>query len=438
MGASAVRTWWRSLPRVRFGSGERGASAPSPVVTYYLVVIPALVLTAFGLVMGFSASAVTNIAKGENPYVAFLRPLAIIVIALLVAAVLQMLPERAWWSVARWVLLAALIFQCLVMTPLGATEGGNTNWVHIPGIPVLVQPSEFLKLALALFLGRALTRPGARVRDWKQMLVTAGIPVVLSLGAVMLGQDLGTAIVMAACAFGAAWVAGLPGKWFAGMGLAAVPVVVYLVFANPTRLARVKQVIPGLGTPPSTSAPTQTDHALWALGSGGWTGLGPGASREKWNYLPAAHTDFILAIIGEELGLLGTCTVLACLGLLVWGMVRVCQNHSSAFARVTTGGIAAWIASQGIINVMSVTGLGPVIGVPLPLVSYGGSSLLFTAAAVGMVASFARGEAGMRMLGRPDESSAGRDPRRAPRRRAARRGPTTAHHVTPPTSEVHP
>lgn len=432
-----MREWWRNLPRVRFGSGERGATGPSPVVTYYLIIIPALILTVFGLLMGFSASAVTNIAKGEDPYLAFLRPLAIIVVALLVAAGAQMVPERIWWNVSLGALVVALVFQALVRTPLGATEGGNTNWVHIPGVPVLIQPSEFLKLALALFLGRVLTRPGARTKDWRQMGVTAGLPVVISLGAVMLGHDLGTAIVVAVCAFGALWVAGLPGRWFAGMGLAAVPVVVFLVFENPTRLARVKQVIPGLGVAPSTSAPTQTDHALWALGSGGWTGLGPGASREKWNYLPAAHTDFILAIIGEELGLLGTCTVLACLGLLVWGMVRVCQNHTSAYARVVSGGVAAWIAAQGAINIMSVTGLGPVIGVPLPLVSYGGSSLLFTASAVGVIASFARGQAGMRMFGRPDEASAGRDPRRDPRRRGARHTPRTDRHITPPTSEVH-
>lgn len=438
MGASVVKQWWRGVPQVRFGSGEDSPSDPSPVVTYYLIIVPAVVLVVFGLLMGFSASAVTNIAKGANPYLAFLRPLGIIVMGVILAAIAQMVPERLWWWISGWVLLAGLAFQALVLTPLGATEGGNTNWVHIPGVPVLIQPSEFLKLTLALFLGRTLTRRTAEIRNWRQMLVTVGAPVLVCLLFVMFGHDLGTAIVMAACALGAMWVAGLPGKWFAVMGFTALPILVYLVFQNPTRLARVLQVIPGMGTPTSTSEPTQTDHALWALGAGGWTGLGPGASREKWNYLPAAHTDFILAIIGEELGLLGTCAVLLCLGLLVWGMVRVCQNHSSPYARVVTGAIACWIGVQGLINVMSVTGLGPVIGVPLPLVSYGGSSLLFTALAVGVVASFARSDAGMRMWGRPDESSAGRDPRRTPRRRSAHHAPRTTRHITRPTSEVHP
>lgn len=144
------------------------------------------------------------------------------------------------------------------------------------------------------------------------------------------------------------------------------------------------------------------------------TGLGPGASREKWNYLQAAHTDFIFAIVGEEFGLLGALAVLVCLGLLVWGMIRVARESTDLFVIIASSGVATWIGVQTIINVLSVTGMGPVIGVPLPLVSYGGSSFLFTITAVAVVASFARARAGMWMIGRPDEASAGRDPRVAP------------------------
>lgn len=408
------------LPRIEFGR-PHPAGAASPVVTYYLVVIPALVLCGFGLLMSFSASAVTNIAAGDSPYEAFLRPLIIIVGSLLVAAVLLKVPEGIWSRTAPAVFVVALIVQALVVTPLGATEGGNRNWIHlVPGFPLL-QPSEFLKLALALFLGAALARPGARLRDWRQMAVTVGLPILAALGAVMLGQDLGTALVVFAAAVGALWVAGLPGSWFAALGGASIPVLVFFVLQNPTRLQRILNVLPGHGPERSTSAPEQIDHALWALGSGGLLGLGPGASREKWQYLQAAHTDFVLAIIGEEFGLLGTLSVLTCLGLLVWGMVRVCQGHPSAFARVVAGAVAAWIGVQALLNIMSVTGIGPVIGVPLPLVSYGGSSFLFTAGAVGVVASFARAQAGLRMWGASDEAPTGRDPRRAPRRRRASR-----------------
>ncbi len=404
------------LPRLEFGRAHP-SSAASPVATYYLILIPALVLCGFGLLMAFSASTVTNIAAGVSPYVAFLRPLAIIVGSLGVAAGVQFVPERIWSRAAPWIFAAALFIQCLVVTPLGATEGGNRNWIHLPGISTLLQPSEFLKVALAMLLGASLARPGARLRDWRQMAVTAGLPVLVAFAAVMLGHDLGTALVVLACALGALWVAGLPGTWFAALGGASLPVLVFFVVQNPTRLQRVLDVLPGHGPTRSTSAPEQIDHALWALGSGGLLGLGPGASREKWQYLQAAHTDFVLAIVGEEFGLLGTLTVLTCLALLVWGMVRVCQQHPSGFARVTSGGVAAWVGAQALLNILSVTGLGPVIGVPLPMVSYGGSSFLFTAFAVSLIASFARANAGMRMWGSPDEASAGRDPRCLPHRR---------------------
>lgn len=418
------------LPRVEFGSGRSTPSAPSPVVTYYLIIGPALVLSVFGLLMGFSASAVTNIAAGDNPYVAFLRPLGIIAVSLVVAAALHLVPERWLRRSAKVVFPAALVFQVLVLSPLGASEGGNRNWIHVPGLPTLLQPSEFLKLALVLFLAWTLTHPGTDVGNKRQVAVVAGIPAFVALADVMAGQDLGTALVIVAGVAGTLWVAGVPGKWFAVGTLAALPVVGFLIARNPTRLRRILAVLPGHSPARDLSAPEQIDHALWALGSGGLWGLGPGASREKWEYLQAAHTDFILAIIGEEFGLLGTCIVLTCLGLMVWGMVRVCQHSASRFAQVVAGGTASWIAVQGLLNIMSVTALGPVVGVPLPLVSYGGSSFLFTACSVAIVASFARQDAGMRMWGRPDEASAGRDPRRAPRRRPV--APPSGHRAPAP------
>lgn len=420
-----MTSWWAGVrarvPRIEF---ERGpAHAPSAVTTYYLIVVPALLLAAIGLLMGFSASAVTTITAGRSPYVEFLKPAGIIVFSLLVASAVQLVPEGRWYRTCGVIFVVALFVQSLVLTPLGLEVGGNRNWLVVPGIPVQLQPSEFVKLALVLALARVVTRRGARIGDLGQMAATAGALMALAIGFVMLGQDMGTAIIVAAAGFGVLLVAGVPGKWFAWLGIAAVPVLAFLVVKNPTRLARVLAILPG-GSQSTTnlSAPTQIDHALWALGSGGLTGLGPGASREKWNYLQAANTDFVFAIIGEEFGLLGTLTVIVCLGLLVWGMARVAQNHATAFGRAVGGGVATWIAVQGLINVASVTGMGPVIGVPLPLVSYGGSSFLFTATAVAVVASLARSDAGMRLIGQPDEASAGRDPRRAPRRRRARPG----------------
>ena len=405
-----------TLPRIRFGSGQERHE--DPVMTYYLVVLPAIVLSVFGLFMGFSAQTVTSIAQGENPYTAYARPLLIIVVSLLIAMVVQLVPQRWFVFIAPVMFVGALGFQTLVLSPLGRSEGGNANWVKLG--PIMAQPSEFLKLALIVFLALMVSKSASKRCDLRTMAVAVGLPILIALGAVMLGRDMGTAMVVAVGALGAMWVAGLPKRWFGGLVMVAVPTLVLLVLSNPTRIRRILAILPGTSKGPDESAPEQIDHSLWALGSGGLTGLGPGASREKWNYLQAAHTDFIFAIVGEEFGLFGTLAVLVCLGLLVWGMIRVARGTSDLFVVAVSSGVASWIGVQTIINVLSVTGLGPVIGVPLPLVSYGGSSFLFTITAVAVVASFARARAGMRMIGRPDEASAGRDPRVAPRRRAAR------------------
>ena len=382
-----------TLPRIRFGSGRQRED--SPVATYYLVVIPALLLSVFGLVMGFSAQTVTAIAQGENPYAAYSRPLLIILFSLLIATFVQLVPQRWFVRLAPFIFGAALVFQGLVLSPLGRSEGGNANWVKIG--PVMAQPSELLKLALVVFLAFMVSKSASKRSDIKTMGVAVGLPLVVALGAVMLGRDMGTAMVVAMGALGAAWVAGLPKRWFGGLLMVAIPTLVLLVLSNPTRIRRILAVLPGTSKGPDESAPEQIDHSLWALGSGGLTG-----------------------IVGEEFGLLGTLAVLVCLGLLVWGMIRVARESTDLFVIITSSGVATWIGVQTIINVLSVTGMGPVIGVPLPLVSYGGSSFLFTITAVAVVASFARARAGMWMIGRPDEASAGRDPRVAPRRRAAR------------------
>ena len=362
-------------------------------MTYYLVIVPALLLSVFGLIMGFSAQTVTAIAQGENPYTAYARPLVIILVSLVIATIVLLVPQRWLMHLAPVMFVGALGFQSLVLSPLGRSEGGNANWVKVG--PIMAQPSEFLKLALIVFLGFMVSKSASKRGDWKAMSLAVG-------------------------ALGAMWVAGLPKRWFGGLVMLAVPTMVLLVLSNPTRIRRILAILPGTSKGPDESAPEQIDHSLWALGSGGLTGLGPGASREKWNYLQAAHTDFIFAIVGEEFGLLGALGVLVCLGLLIWGMFRVARESSDLFVTIVSSGVASWIGIQTVINVLSVTRLGPVIGVPLPLVSYGGSSFLFTITAIAVVASFARARAGIWMIGRPDEASAGRDPRLAPRRRAAR------------------
>lgn len=410
------RTFAKRVPRLRIQAATRPSEEYSAVATYYLILVPAVLLGAFGLMMGFSATAITNISAGVNPYAPFLRTLLIAVAAVVLAVVAARLPAMFWDKIAFGSYLFALVLQLLVI-PFGIGVGGNVNWLPVPGTGQVFQPSELLKLATALFIARVLAQPHMNLRSWRQVGAAVGVPTVLSLGAVMLGHDMGTALIFVGLILGALWVAGVPLAWFGGIGAVGGALMLFAVAVSPSRTRRVIEFLPGFGTPPSTSAPTQTDHGLWALGSGGLTGLGPGASREKWNYLQEAHTDFIIAIIGEEFGLLGTVTLLAVFGLMVFGVMRLAAHGSNAFIRIASGSIGFWFIVQGLINIGTVIGLAPVIGVPFPLVSYGGSSLLVTALAIGVLLSFARFEAGLGGRGRLDPETAGRDPRKAAARK---------------------
>ena len=169
-----------TLPRIRFGSGQERKD--DPAMTYYLVILPALLLSVFGLIMGFSAQTVTAIAQGENPYTAYARPLIIILASLVIATIVLLVPQRWLMHVAPVMFVGALVFQSLVLSPLGRSEGGNANWVKVG--PIMAQPSEFLKLALIVFLGFMVSKSASKRGDWKAMSVAVGLPILTALGAV--------------------------------------------------------------------------------------------------------------------------------------------------------------------------------------------------------------------------------------------------------------
>ena len=403
------------LPRIRVARAQSEKTEYSPVATYYMILVSALLLAVFGIVMTFSATAVHNISANVNPYMAFTRNVVIVVFSLMVAFVASRIRPKFWEQWAWAIFIFALLFQVSVV-PFGAAQGGNQNWVRIPVVNQMIQPSEFLKLATALVLARVLARLGTRITNLKDVAVAAGIPSALALVAVMLGQDMGTALVFVAIIAGSLWMAGVPIRWFVGLGIAFGGAAAFFVAINPSRARRVLEMLPGMGSVPDPSAPTQMAQGLWALGSGGLVGLGPGASRAKWNYLQEAETDFILAIVGEEFGLIGTLTLITMLGVLVWGVIRLSAHASTAFIRVASGGIAAWLIFQGFVNIGTVTGLTPVIGVPFPLVSYGGSAFLFTAMAIGVLLSFAGFDAGLLGRRRRVHETGKQDPRVLPKR----------------------
>ena len=362
----------------------------SAVTTYYVTTGATALLVALGLVMVLSSSAIDSIAESGSPYVVFVRQAQFALIGLVVLVVASRLSVATLRRLAWPGLLFAIALQMLVFSPLGRAAGGNRNWVYLGG--TAFQPSEVVKLGLALWLGAVLARKRALLREWRHAVIPA-VPVAgAAVGVVLLGEDLGTAMILIVLVAGALFVAGVPMRIFGVAGLAAAVTVTLLVLAGNKR---VERILGWLSVDCDLQAACyQPKHGTWALGSGGIFGMGLGASREKWHYLPAAHNDYIFAIIGEELGLVGTLLVLVLFGLLAAAFLRLVSRHPDPFVKVATAGIGAWVIGQALVNIAVVIGLAPVVGIPLPLVSAGGSALIVTMAAMGVVIAFARSEPG--------------------------------------------
>lgn len=369
------------------------ARLESPTTTYHLLVGTTTVLVVFGLVMVLSASMVTSLTATDNPYSRFLNQLAFAGVGLVMLLVASRVPVAWLRRLALPAFAGALALQVLVFTPLGTSVNGNRNWLVLG--PVSVQPSEIVKLALIVLGSVILTRKARTMNRLGHVVVPFLFPVTLAAtGLVLLGHDLGTVIVMAAIVGGLLFAAGVPGRYFlAALGAMALGAVA-MVVTSPNRLQRF-DVWLGRDTD-IYGAAMQTTHGRFALAEGGWFGVGLGASREKWGGLSEAHNDFIFAVIGEELGLPGTLAVLVLLALLAYACYRLVLRTEDGFVRLVSMGIMCWVVAQAFINIGSVIGLLPVIGVPLPLVSSGGSSLIMTMTALGILISFARAEKGCR------------------------------------------
>jgi len=362
----------------------------SAVTSYYVLLGATALLLVIGLVMVLSSSSVESLDDGHSAYAVFLDQAKYALIGLPILFGLSRAPVKFFQAIAWPALAVAIVFQLTVFTPLGCGAGGNQNWVCFAGLSA--QPSETIKLALAIWLGAVLARKLPLLREWKHALIPA-VPVAgLAILVVLAGHDLGTALVLIMLVAGALFVAGVPMRMF---GLAAVLAGGLTALLTVTSKNRTDRIMSWLSDEcDAASSCYQTLHGGWGLASGGWGGLGLGESREKWSYLPAAHNDFIFAILGEELGLIGTLLVLGLFGLLAFAMIRVIRRHPDPFVQITTGAILCWIIGQALVNVAVVIGLAPVIGVPLPLVSAGGSALIMTMAALGVLIAFARSEPG--------------------------------------------
>lgn len=376
-------------------TAEEESTAESGALDFYLIAGAAFLLLVLGVVMVLSATTIISIRDNDgNPFAEFLGQAKFVLIGVPLLIAAAFIPMEHYKRLAWPALIGSIGLQLLIFTPLARGQGGNVNWIFIPGLNQTVQPSEFMKVGLALWLGAYIAKNAASVRDFRVMWPVGAVSLLV-LGLVMYGHDMGTAIVLVILVVGALWVAGLPGSWFAAVAVLGAAVLTGLVFMSDSRVTRVLQFL-GVGEADPTGAGYQSEHGMWGLGTGGVFGVGLGASREKWAYLPEAHNDFIFAILGEELGLIGTLLVLVLFGVLTVGLFRMVRRHPDPFVKITTAAVASWLVGQALVNIGVVIGLLPVIGVPLPLVSAGGSAMISSLLALGMMLSFARSEPGAR------------------------------------------
>jgi len=357
---------------------------------FHYLLTATLLLLAFGLIMVLSSSSVTAYATYGTATALFTRQLLFAGAGVVLMALAAVSPPPLVARLGPILLVSAIGLLLLVMVPgVGVTVGGQRNWIDV-GLPVNLQPSEFAKLALAVWGAGLLARREHELDQWRRLLVpllpVSGLVIVL----VLAGNDLGTALVMVPILLGLLLAAGAPWRVFLAIGAGGAAVAVLVSLGQGYRVDRLRTWLDPSSDP--LGAGWQVTHSTFALASGGWTGLGIGASREKWGGLPQAHTDFIFAIVGEELGILGTLGVLVVIAVITTTMLGLAARTTSAYTRLLTSAVCAWVLVQALVNIGAVLGLVPVTGVPLPLVSYGGSSLITTLIALGLVMGCARQE----------------------------------------------
>ena len=406
-----------------------------PLTSYYLVLGCTGILLALGLVMVLSASSPAAYKVSGSSFAIFDQQALWVAIGIPIFFLASRMPVRFYRLFPTPLLLVAVALLMLVPR-LGHASNGAVRW--IPVGPIHVQPSEIAKFALVLWGADLLVRKGKLLGDWVHLMVPL-VPVVVILATmIILEKDMGTTLVLVAIAFALLWCVGAPSRvlWLIG-GLGALGAL-GLAMAEPYRWSRVIAFVQPSSSP---TAHWQALQGKYALASGGWFGVGLGGSQQKWGYVPESFTDFIFSIIGEELGLIGALGVVVLFGLLAYAGLRVARRSAEPFARLAAGGVVAWVLTQALVNMGAVTGLLPITGIPLPLISFGGSALLPTLAALGMLASFARREPGAAeaLAARPplrQRFSRKKTPVPAPRMAAAARAASAAPDTVLETTTV--
>ncbi|HEY8662633.1 MAG TPA: putative lipid II flippase FtsW [Propionibacteriaceae bacterium] len=367
----------------------------TPLASLYLVLTTTGLLIGLGVLMVLSASSVYAEVNYGDPYYFAKRQVMFLVIGLGAAWLLTRVSPRLLRSLGWPALIITLILLMLTFTPLGVTVNGNRNWVQFGSSWTRLQPSEFAKLALLLWGADQLTRK-EKLLDRPKELVPYLMFSGAVIGLVLLQKDVGTAMVLSLMVSLVLFLAGTPLRLLVAGASGAGLLIAGMTVFSPNRMSRII----GFLNPTSDSEGinAQPLQAMYALASGGWWGVGLGNSKQKWGMLVEAHSDYVFAVIGEEFGLVGTIVVIFLFAVLVATAFRIAARSDNPFCRHVSAGIGAWFLIQAALNMAVVLRLLPVVGVTLPFVSYGGSSLLATMAAVGLLVSCARQEPAARKV----------------------------------------
>lgn len=358
-----------------------------PLSSYYLLLGASTLLLTIGLMMVLSSSSVDAYKTTGDSYAIVKRQLMWVLLGLPCAFIASRM-SHAWIRRLAWPAYLLSLGLLLLTAFLGVERNGNQNWLAVG--PLAIQPSEVAKLGLVLWAANIYARKERRLGRVHEIMIPVVPGMLLATGLVILGRDLGTALVLFAILLGMLWVVGAPPRFFV-LSISIIGVaVMFLAAMDAERLRRITNFSDPFKDYLDTG--WQPAHGLYALSTGGWFGQGIGASTQKWGGLPEAHNDFIFAVLGEELGLVGTLLVIGLFFTIAFAAIRIASRTAEPFVRYMSFGIVVWLLGQMIINVGMVLAVMPVIGIPLPLVSYGGSALLPSLVALGLLVGFARRE----------------------------------------------
>lgn len=375
---------WADEPVLRGRTTNMRADGYDPAVVFIT-----LGLLAMGALMVYSAS----ISLADSPrynttqYHFLLRHLSSIALGIVAAYVVCRIPMRVWYKLAPWLMAAAVLFLIAVLVPgVGKSVNGSRRWINL-GLMNL-QVTEFAKFAILLGAAAFTVHRQDYMHSFSKGLGPMALVMCMVAGLISLQPDLGAIMVTVAIAMGVLFLGGLNLRIFVVVSIAVVAVVTLMIYDSPWRLQRVMAYLDPWSSDYALNKAYQLSHSLIAFGRGELLGVGLGASVEKLHYLPEAHTDFILAVLGEELGFVGVTGVLIgyyCFVRRAFAIGRQAIKLDRVFSGLVAEGVGIWIGIQVVINAGVATGLLPTKGLTLPLMSYGGSSLLFTLAAVGLL-----------------------------------------------------